>query len=253
MTLRIAIVGAAGRLGRFACDLVSHDARFELVARVDRDRDLRAALADARPQVALDVTRAGLGFAHAASMIECGVRPLVGTSGVSRDENATLDRLARARGIGGLVVPNFSLGMCLLQRAAVDAARAFPRAEIVEMHHERKVDAPSGTALDTAERMRAARAESARAPRADETDGVVESLDVPIHSVRLPGLYAHQLVVFGARGETYTLRHDMSGPEGFAEGIVLGLRYAAGAVGVARGIAVAFDAAAGERPDTTRT
>lgn len=239
MKLRVAVVGAAGRLGRFACERIAADPGFELVARIDHEDDLRVVLRETRPTVALDVTRAGLGFAHASAMIEAGVRPLVGTSGVSLDENRALDEAARARGIGGLVVPNFSLGMCLLQRAAVEAARVFPRVEIIEMHHERKHDAPSGTALDTAERLRAARdAEgSARSTPA-------AALEVPIHSVRLPGLYAHQLVVFGSQGETYTLRHDMSGPEGFAEGIMLGLRYAATARGVARGIAVAFDAAA---------
>src|SRR5262249_7073359 len=122
--------------------------------------------------------------------------------------------------------PNFSLGMWLLQRAAVDAAQVFERAEIVEMHHERKKDAPSGTALDTAERMRAARGE--RSP------------EIPIHSVRLPGLYAHQLVLLGAAGETSTRRHDMSGPEAFAAGILASLRHAARAVGVARGIGAAL-------------
>jgi 4-hydroxy-tetrahydrodipicolinate reductase len=132
-------------------------------------------------------------------------------------------------------VPNFSLGMCLLQRAAVEAARAFAQAEIIEMHHERKKDAPSGTAFDTAERMHAARG-AVRKAGADERD-------IPIHSVRLPGLYAHQVVVFGAAGETYTLRHDMSGPEGFGPGILLGIRYAASAVGIGRGIALAFEAA----------
>jgi 4-hydroxy-tetrahydrodipicolinate reductase len=244
--LRVAVVGATGRMGKFACGLVERASGFTLVASLTSADDLGFALRAARPHVALDVTRAGLGYEHAAQMIALGIRPLVGTSGVGLDETRALDEAARARGIGGLVVPNFSLGMCLLQRAAVEAARAFEHAEIIEMHHERKKDAPSGTALDTAERMRAARGGDA------STVGRA-SPDVPIHSVRLPGLYAHQLVVFGAAGETYTLRHDMSGPEGFGPGILLGLRYAATAVGVGRGIALAFDAAASARGTDPRS
>jgi 4-hydroxy-tetrahydrodipicolinate reductase len=120
--------------------------------------------------------------------------------------------------------------MWLLQRAAIEAARHFERAEIVELHHERKRDAPSGTASDTAERMRAVRSES-------------RNYAVPIHSVRLPGLYAHQEVLFGAPGELYTLRHDMHGPEAFGPGILRGLAYAARATGVGRGIALAFESA----------
>jgi 4-hydroxy-tetrahydrodipicolinate reductase len=154
---------------------------------------------------------------------------VIGTSGVTLEENARLDALARERSLGGLVVPNFSLGMWLLQRAAAEAAGHFEKAEIVEMHHEKKRDAPSGTALDTAERMGAAREGS--------------STPIPIHSVRLPGLYAHQLVILGSAGETYTLRHDMTGPEAFGPGILAGLAHAARAEGVGRGIGLAFDIA----------
>jgi len=224
---RVAIVGASGRMGRFACELLARSAQFEVVARIDRDHDLAAVITETRPSVALDVTRAGLGFAHGKKLLELGVRPLIGTSGVGIAETLELDLLARSRALGGLIVPNFSLGMCLLQEAALAAARAFERCEIIEMHHEKKRDAPSGTALDTAERMRAVAGS--------------KLAEVPIHSVRLPGLYAHQLVVFGAVGETYTLRHDMSGPEGFADGIQLALAYVATAVGVERGLAIALE------------
>ena len=163
-----------------------------------------------------------------ARLLRLGVRPLVATSGVSPEETAALDALALERGLGGLVVPNFSLGSWLLQRLSVAAARWFERAEIVELHHDRKRDAPSGTALETARRMRAAR------------DG---ARDVPIHSVRLPGLYAHQEVLFGAPGEVLTLRHDMSGPEAFGPGILASLRHVATANGVGRGLDPVFDAA----------
>ena len=226
--LRVAIVGAGGRMGRFAKDLLSRTSGFEIVAEIGRADDLAGVLRRSRPQVGLEVTRAGRGFEHGAAMLECGVRPLIGTSGVSLEENARLDAIARELSLGGLVVPNFSLGMWLLQRACVEAGSHFSKAEIIEMHHEKKPDAPSGTALDTAERMRAAR------PRG--------AAEIAIHSVRLPGMYSHQEVILGSEGETYTLRHDMSGPEAFGPGIVAGVRYAASAVGVGRGIGLAFEA-----------
>ena len=219
----VAIVGSGGRMGRFAAELLAKSEAVALGASIGSGDDLGAVLRRTKPAVALDVTRAGLGFEHGAAMLEAGVRPLIGTSGVSLQENASLDRIARELGLGGLVVPNFSLGMVLLQRAAVEAAAHFAKAEIVEMHHAEKKDAPSGTALDTAERMRAS-----------------GSGEVPIHSVRLPGLYAHQIVTFGAPGETYTLRHDMSGTAAFGPGILRGLAYAATAIGVGRGIDLAL-------------
>ncbi len=224
--LPVAVVGARGRLGALACEALAGAGEFELVARLSREDDLERALAASGARVVVECTRAGLGFAHAQRILALGLRPVVGTSGVSIEQTQELDRAARARGLGGIVVPNFSLGMWLLQRAALEASRHLERCEIIEMHHERKKDAPSGTALDTAERIRAARGGEA---------------DVPIHSVRLPGLYAHQLVLFGARGESYTLRHDMSGPEAFAPGILCAVRYAARAVGVARGLGAALE------------
>ena len=226
--LTVAIVGAHGRMGRFATELLTRTSEFSVAATIARGDDLERRLRDSDARVALDLTRAGLGFEHGRILLGCGVRPVIGTSGVSLEENARLDSIAREHSLGGLVVPNFSVGMWLLQRAAIEGAKVFERAEIVEMHHERKKDAPSGTALDTAERMKAARGKG--------------SAEIPIHSIRLPGLYAHQLVLLGAAGETYTLRHDMSGPEAFATGILASLRYAARAVGVARGIGVALGA-----------
>lgn len=227
MSTRVAIVGAGGRLGALAVRAVEADPELDLVARIERGMDLETSLRDSRAAVALDATAAGLGFEHAQRMLKLGVRPVIGTSGVQPAEVESLDRLARERQLGGLVVPNFALGMVLLQRAALEAAQHFADFELIEMHHERKKDAPSGTAANLARRMQALR-EDPQQP-------------VPIHSVRLPGLYAHQLVIFGGAGETYTLRHDMAGPEGFAPGIRAALRYARGALGVQLGLEHALE------------
>ena len=225
MSLPVAVVGAQGRLGALACEAIATAGDLELVARLGSNDPLEERLRSSGARVVLECTRAGLGYEHARRILALGLRPVVGTSGVGPAETRALDEQARALDLGGIVVPNFSIGMSLLQRAAEEAVRHFPQCEIVELHHEHKRDAPSGTALDTAERLGA----HGRTP--------------PIHSVRLPGLYAHQLVIFGAAGESYTLRHDMSGPAAFAPGILCCLRYAASALGVARGL----DAALGSR------
>lgn len=218
--LPVAVVGARGRLGAFACAELRASAEFELVAELGREHGLASVLRECGAVLALDATVAGRGGEHGRIMLAAGVRPLIGTSGVTRAEAAELDRQARARGLGGLVVPNFSLGMAALNRAAEALAAAFPSVTIVERHHERKRDAPSSSARDTAERL------------AERRGGVA----VPILSVRAPGSYAHQEVLFGAPGETLTLRHDMLGPEAFGPGLLLALRHAARATGVGFGL-----------------
>jgi len=234
----VAIVGAHGRLGGFAAGLLEAREDFELVGRFDAGDDWQRQVGVCGARVALEATVAGLGYAHAMALLEAGVRPVVATSGVTPEQCEKLDRYARQRGLGGLVVPNFSLGVLLVQRFAAEAARHFPDAEIVELHHERKPDAPSGTAAETARRIQAARCAAPRTPRRPDEPRDRGGLhdDVPVHSIRLPGLYAHQEVLFGGAGETLTLRHDMSGPAAFGPGILSALRHAAGAIGVARGL-----------------
>jgi 4-hydroxy-tetrahydrodipicolinate reductase len=236
--IAVAVVGVHGRLGGFAAGLIEGREDLELVGRYDADDDWQRAIGGSGARVALEATVAGLGYVHGMALLEAGVRPVIATSGVTPEQCEKLDRYARERGLGGLVVPNFSLGSLLLQRFAAEAARHFPDAEIVELHHERKADAPSGTAAETARRIAAARTTSPRAPRRPdeprERGGFHD--DVPVHSVRLPGLYAHQEVLLGAPGETLTLRHDMSGPAAFGPGLLAALRHAARAAGVARGL-----------------
>ncbi|MBM3991184.1 MAG: 4-hydroxy-tetrahydrodipicolinate reductase [Planctomycetes bacterium] len=245
--LRVAVLGARGRLGTFACELVRRSPGFELVAEWDRGSDWRALARASGAVVALEATHAGLGAAHAHELLERGLRIVVGTSGVTVEESAALDRRARELGLGGLVVPNFSVGSWLLQRFAAEAAPWFAGAEIVEGHHERKLDAPSGTAAETARRMSAERARAGSDAFAPPTShhaarGEVQH-GVPIHSVRLPGLYAHQDVLLGGGGEVLRLSHDMHGPEAFGPGILAALRHAARAQGVARGLGPALERA----------
>lgn len=234
--LRIAVIGARGRLGGFACALLRNVAGYELVGEYDHASDWAPAIRASGAQLALEATRAGLGFEHGIKLLDAGVRPVIATSGITLEQNAALDARARELSLGGLVVPNFSVAVLLLQRAAADLASYFTHAEIVELHHERKLDAPSATAIETARRIAASNsfAPSGGAPRGHVVD------NVPIHSVRLPGLYAHQEILLGRPGELVTLRHDMSSPEAFGPGILLALRYASNATGVARGLELAL-------------
>lgn len=215
--LRVCVLGAGGRMGRFACALLGRSAGFELAGRAESEAEIEAALRGAT--LGLDFTVAGLGAAHGRRLLEAGVRPVIGTSGVDEGELAELDALARARGLGGRVVPNFSLGAWFLARMAHEAGGLFARLEIVETHHEKKRDAPSGTAAALARELERDTGEQ-----------------VPVHSLRLPGAYAEHAVHCGAPGETLELRHAMSGPEAFAPGILFALELAATDEGVRLGL-----------------
>jgi len=244
-SIAVAVIGARGKLGRFACEWFARAPGFDLVASYGSDVDWRRSIADSGARVAFEATRAGLGFEHACELLERGLRPVVATSGVSIAETTELDARARAAQLGGLVVPNFSIGAWLMMRMAEEAARWFEGAEIVELHHPRKADAPSGTGAETARRIVAARRDAGLAAFDPPSPGFpargAARDGVPIHSVRLPGLYAHQEVLFGAVGETLALRHDMASPEAFGPGITLAVRYAATNSGVQRGLGAALE------------
>jgi 4-hydroxy-tetrahydrodipicolinate reductase len=151
---------------------------------------------------AVDFTAPSAVFGNATAALGAGVPCVIGTTGLRDDELAELDHLARERTIPCFVAPNFALGAVLMMRFAAEAARSFPNAEIIELHADTKLDAPSGTAKATA---------------------VAMGGDVPIHSVRLPGLVAHQEVILGGPGETLTIRHDTTSREAFVPGVLLAL------------------------------
>lgn len=243
--IAVAVIGAAGRLGQFACRVFEGDARWRLVARYERSDPWPQTLGASGAQIAFEATRAGSGFEHGRRILAAGVRPLIATSGVSVQEVGELDRLARERGLGGLVVPNFSVGAWLLQRAAELAAAHFEQVELLEAHHPRKADAPSGTALECARRISRARAASGAAPfgaqpsaaaRGEVRDGIA------IHALRLPGVYARQEAHFASAGELFVLRHEMSGPEAFGPGIALAALHCARCSGVGLGLDGVFAA-----------
>jgi 4-hydroxy-tetrahydrodipicolinate reductase len=202
--LRVVVAGAAGRMGVAACGAVESAEDMELVARADPS--LGTSVSDALatgPDVMIDFTvpDAVVGNAHEA--VAAGVHVVIGATGFALSE---LDDL-RGAAANVFVAPNFAIGAVLMMRFAAEAARHMAKAEIIELHHDRKLDAPSGTAARTAALMRE-----------------VSGREVPIHSVRLPGLVAHQEVILGDVGQTLTIRHDSIDRESFMPGVLLAVR-----------------------------
>lgn len=255
--IRVAIAGAAGKMGREAVAAMEDDDRFELAAvlihrpasnpnwaNVPAFQDAQALMEEIHPDVWLDLTDATSVARHADLALAANIRPVLGATGYSP---ADLDRwqahCAKAH-IGAVAAPNFAIGALLMTRFAAEAARFFPHAEIVELHHDGKRDAPSGTAKRTAEAMAQARLDSsathlaatdlradaahigqARSSSAPSDDGQQRARglplhQIPIHSVRLPGLVAHQEVLFGGTGEVLTIRHDSLARTSFMPGIL---------------------------------
>ncbi|CAN5716341.1 4-hydroxy-tetrahydrodipicolinate reductase [soil metagenome] len=232
--LRVAVIGASGRMGSAVCRAVADDPDTELVAEV-RSRDGLDLVLDAGADVAVEFTLPSSVRRNAAWLLEHGVHTVVGASGLDDDDLEALGGLTGPANC--LVAPNFALGAVLLMRFAEQAARVLPDAEITELHHDGKVDAPSGTALRTARLVAAARGEHRAPPgpvghpaRGQVVNGIC------VHSVRLPGLVASQEIVFGGTGQTLTIRHDSLDRTSFMPGVLLAVKRVATLPGLTVGL-----------------
>ncbi|WP_354640476.1 4-hydroxy-tetrahydrodipicolinate reductase [Kitasatospora camelliae] len=230
MTLRVAVIGAKGRIGSEAVKAVEAAPDMELVAALGRDSEL-SELTDARVDVAVELTHPDAVMGNLDFCLHRGIHVVTGTTGWTEERLATVDGwLAESPATGLLIAPNFSIGAVLGMQFAQKAARYFESVEIVELHHDRKADAPSGTATRTAQLIAAAREAAGRAPQQDPTTHALDGArgadvdGVPVHAVRLRGLLAHQEVLFGDTGETLTIRHDSLHHSCFMPGILLGVR-----------------------------
>jgi len=230
--VRVAVVGAAGRMGSAVCQAVRDDDELELVAEVDAHDSLDAVL-DAGADVAVEFTLPDSVKRNAAWLLRRGVHTVVGATGLAE---ADLEELRELTGPANLfVAPNFAIGAVLMMRFAEEAARHLPDVEITELHHDRKVDAPSGTALRTAQLIAKARRQAPS--RSDEDPARGLRVDgVPVHSVRLPGLVASQEVVFGGPGQTLTIRHDSIDRGSFMPGVILAVKKVATRPGLTVGL-----------------
>ncbi|WP_343450130.1 4-hydroxy-tetrahydrodipicolinate reductase [Micromonospora oryzae] len=226
--IRVAVLGARGRMGVEVCRAVEAAADMELVAALDQGDDLSAA---AGAEVAVDFTTPDVVMDNLRWCVEAGVHAVVGTTGFTgRRLDQVRDWLAARPEVGAVIAPNFGIGAVLMMQFAERAARHFESVEIIEQHHPRKLDAPSGTATHTARRIAQARAEAGLGPAPDATKDEVPGArgadidGVRVHAVRATGLVAHQEVLFGAAGETLTIRHDSYDRVSFMPGVLLAVR-----------------------------
>jgi 4-hydroxy-tetrahydrodipicolinate reductase len=243
--IRVGVLGAGGTMGSLVSSAVDAEPDLELVCAVNPGGGRVAGIAvseridaieDARAEVAVDFTTPDVVLGNIRWLVEHGVHAVVGTTGIGPSQLEEIQGWIGDRRLGVIVAPNFSVGAVVGQRLAEEAARFFPAAEVIELHHERKADAPSGTAAATARRIAAARKEAWAGPGGGEAfrGGDVEGIRV--HSVRLPGLVAHQEVIFGGLGQTLTIRHDAPDRTCYLPGVLLAIREVARRPGLTVGL-----------------
>nr|WP_154663042.1 4-hydroxy-tetrahydrodipicolinate reductase [Bacillus massiliigorillae] len=242
-TVKIVIAGPRGRMGKEAVLLVKETENFELVAVIDRKNDggnlqdvegfagisapiysdIEKCFQEVQADVLVDLTTPEVGMHHTVTALQHGVRPVVGTTGFSQDDLKELEQLCAKTGLGCIIAPNFAIGAILMMKFSQMAAKYFQDVEIIELHHDQKLDAPSGTAVKTADMIREVRETKQQGhPNEKETIPGARGANIDgmhIHSVRLPGLIAHQQVLFGADGQTLTIRHDSYNRASFMSGV----------------------------------
>ncbi|QOR65247.1 4-hydroxy-tetrahydrodipicolinate reductase [Cytobacillus suaedae] len=243
--IKIVVAGPRGRMGKEALQLVKDTEHFTLVGAIDHKfggkkiseieglpnldapiyTDIEACFSELRPDVLIDLTTPEVGRVHTEIALQYGVRPVVGTTGFSKEDLENLSKLAEAKGIGAIIAPNFAIGAILMMKFSQMAAKYFQDIEIIELHHDKKLDAPSGTAAKTAELISTVR-EAKKQGHPDEKEIMQGARGatydgIHIHSVRLPGLIAHQEVLFGGNGQMLSIRHDSFNRESFMSGVKL--------------------------------
>ncbi|RIW33131.1 4-hydroxy-tetrahydrodipicolinate reductase [Bacillus salacetis] len=241
--IKVTIAGPRGRMGKEAVKMAENTEGFKLISVLDNKNngkklsdiegfvnsevsvytDINECFEEETPDVLIDLTTPETGYIHTKTALEYGVRPVVGTTGFSTEQLEELKMMAAEKKIGCIIAPNFAIGAVLMMKFSQMAAKYFDDVEIIELHHDQKLDAPSGTAVKTAEMIA-----SQREPKTQGHPGEKETIrgargadyeGMHIHSVRLPGLIAHQQVMFGADGQTLTIRHDSYNRSSFMSGV----------------------------------
>lgn len=235
--IKIVIAGPRGKMGKEAVKLVQETEHFQLVGVIDRIQmfsegvdtytDPVQCFQETNPDVLIDLTTPEAGKIHTKLALENGVRPVVGTTGFTEEDLKELAQLAEEKGIGAIIAPNFAIGAVLMMKFAKMAAKYFEDVEIIEMHHDQKLDAPSGTSIKTAEMISEVR-EPKKQGHIDEKETLLGARGADfngmrIHSIRLPGLIAHQEVIFGGNGQSLKIRHDSYNRASFMSGVKLSI------------------------------
>ena len=240
--IRVGVLGSKGKMGQAVLAAISSADDLECVAQIDLGDSLDL-LTKNNAEVVIDFTQPDSVMGNLKFAIENGIHCVVGTTGFNDEKLAQLNKLITANPkVGVLVAPNFGLGAVLMMQFAAKAAKYFESAEIIELHHPLKVDAPSGTASRTAELMSKARKEAGLGAQPDATTTALDGArgskvgDIPVHSVRARGLVAHQEVILGGLGETLTIRHDSLDRAGFMPGVILGIRNVVSHPGLTHGL-----------------
>lgn len=224
MPIRVLVNGAEGKMGNEIVKALQQDKDFELVGATDKEDDLAKVIETSKTQIVIDFTASSVAFHNASIIIEAGVHPVIGTTGFLPDQIQELKKRCARKKLGGIIAPNFSIAAVLAMQFSQQISKYFPHSEIIEMHHNTKEDSPSGTAIRTAELIAAARLETYPIKKTRETIPGARGAnhqEVAIHAVRLPGLVAHLMVMFGGRGEMLTIRHDSLHRESFMPGVKL--------------------------------
>lgn len=242
MAIKVGVLGAKGRVGSAVCEGVNEAEGLELVAQVDQDDDLQM-LVDAGAEVVVDFTTPGSVMGNLEFCIAHGIHAVVGTTGFDEERLARVREWCAADGAGNvLIAPNFAISAVLAMAFAKQAARFFDSAEVVEYHHPYKLDAPSGTAIHTAQGIAEARREAGLGPIPDATEQTLEGArgadvdGVRVHGVRMTGMVAHEDIIFGAQGQSLTIRQDSYDRTSFVPGVLLGVREVAAHDGLTVGL-----------------
>ena len=245
--IRVGVLGARGRMGQQVCKAVDAAPDLDLVAMVDAG-DWLFSVADADSQVLVDFTHPDVVMDNIRFAIDQGIHAVVGTTGMTDERLDTVrEWLADSPSTGVLVVPNFGIGAVLSMKFAQLAAAYYQSAEVVELHHPNKVDAPSGTAVRTAQLIAAARRDAGLGAAPDATTQTLDGArgadvdGVRVHALRIAGMVAHQEIVFGAEGETLTIRHDSLDRVSFMPGVLLGIRNVVSRPGLTVGLEALLD------------
>ncbi len=226
MTIRVLVNGAAGKMGQLCVKAVEADKDLRLVATAGHTDVLADVIQKSQADVVVDLTNAESVFTNLQTIIASGARPVIGTSGLIKEQVVALQQQCATLQRGGIIAPNFALGAVLMMKHARDMAKYFSAVEVIEMHHDKKLDSPSGTAIRSAE-MLAETLGTENASSPSTTKEIIPGArgasyqDIHIHAIRLPGLVAHQQIIFGSLGETLTIRHDTIDRLCFMPGIIL--------------------------------
>jgi 4-hydroxy-tetrahydrodipicolinate reductase len=258
--IKIIVAGPRGNMGKEAVNMIERESDFELAAVVDRKydgfmmkeademasleipvyNDIEKCMQEIRPDVLVDLTNPETGKTHLRKALEYGVRPVVGTTGFTDKDIQELTSLAEKKQLGAIIAPNFAIGAILLMKLSKMAAKYMNDVEIIEQHHDKKLDAPSGTAMKTAQLISEVREEKKQGhPDEEEAWAHARGADyegMRIHSVRLPGRVAHQEVIFGGEGQTLTLRHDSLNRTSFMPGVKMAVEKVMTTTGLVYGL-----------------